>query len=509
MNALERLLGDRELKLPSLPVVGLNILKTFKDDDFSFNKLAATISTDPALAMRTLSVANSALYGLPNKVDDLERAVKILGGDALKNIALSFVIIEGLKKYETAEYKFEDFWKTALTSAVAAELLNGKLRKRSGAGFVNALLMDIGRVVIFTVRPDEYLHLLEESEITGKEIVLLERETFGFDHQQVGREILDLWGLPESITLPVAYHHDRENCPKIYTDSAEILNASSMVSSLYHGLNSAHKMSVFSSLMNTKFGFDDTAVFEFMDDAADKSLDILRTFRIDPGELKPYSAMLEDANKELSKLNTSYEQLVIELKQSKERAEGLADKLVGANKKLRGLAFNDSLTGLYNHRSFHEAMDNEINKVKKAGVGFSLILFDIDNFKAINDSFGHRQGDEVLKTTSRIITEATIGTNDTGMVAARFGGDEFALLMPGSDINEATIIAEKIRKDIEESNFQSAGHLISFTVSVGVGSCLPTDAILSKDMIFENVDKALYVSKKSGRNKVSIAKAET
>src|SRR5208282_2497431 len=112
-----------------------------------------------------------------------------------------------------------------------------------------------------------------------------------------------------------------------------------------------------------------------------KSLEILSSFDITPGAMKPFSLILQEANEELTDLNTSYEMLVIEMKQAKDKAEKLAKELHIANEKLHELASCDALTGLYNHRFFQEAIDNELTLSKNCKKEFSLIIFDIDHFK--------------------------------------------------------------------------------------------------------------------------------
>ena len=111
------------IRLPSPPAISVRILEVVKKDDFSFGELAAIIQADPALAARILKVANSSFYSLPSKVSSIEKALSILGVNALKNIALSFVTSRDLKAQADGGFDFNFFWRRSIAAAVSAELI--------------------------------------------------------------------------------------------------------------------------------------------------------------------------------------------------------------------------------------------------------------------------------------------------------------------------------------------------------------------------------------------------
>lgn len=133
------------------------------------------------------------------------------------------------------------------------------------------------------------------------------------------------------------------------------------------------------------------------------------------------------------------------------------------------------------------------------GIPFSLITFDIDHFKKVNDTYGHPAGDFVLVEIARIIREKLIRGND---FFARSGGEEFCLILLGSEVNQAHEIGERIRHTIEDHKFVFEGKLIPVTISVGVATRNEKDK--SWDNVFERADKALYHSKRNGRNQVHV-----
>ncbi len=167
-------------------------------------------------------------------------------------------------------------------------------------------------------------------------------------------------------------------------------------------------------------------------------------------------------------------------------------------RQIHEMATRDGLTGVYNHRYFQEKLAEELAKAERYNKDLSLILLDVDHFKKFNDSYGHQEGDKVLKVVSEIIRGTVRAKIDT---VARYGGEEFAVILPESDGNLGRELAERVRKNIEGYLFENNGKtLYRVTVSMGVAS-YPFDAREQKVLI-QYADQALYEAKKAGRNRV-------
>ncbi len=161
--------------------------------------------------------------------------------------------------------------------------------------------------------------------------------------------------------------------------------------------------------------------------------------------------------------------------------------------KMKELAMRDKLTSLYNRHMFLEILNQTISRMKRYNINSVLIIADIDHFKEINDNYGHNKGDSVLKQFAEILNR-NIRESDT---SARWGGEEFVILLPNTNIDDGINIAEKIRGIIEQSDF-NIGKTI--TCSFGVAEIKPEDS--DKPVIIEKADKMLYKAKKNGRNRV-------
>lgn len=157
-------------------------------------------------------------------------------------------------------------------------------------------------------------------------------------------------------------------------------------------------------------------------------------------------------------------------------------------------ATTDTLTGCYNRKMFNDLLRAEIKKADRYDKKFSLIILDIDNFKAVNDTHGHLTGDEVLKDLAAIVS-GSIRESD---IFARWGGEEFSVLLPETDLQGGAILAEKIRVNVKSHRFNQVGNL---TCSFGVSE-YKTDE--PRDTLISNADWALYHAKNQGKNQVAI-----
>ncbi|MFC1782451.1 diguanylate cyclase [Planctomycetota bacterium] len=164
---------------------------------------------------------------------------------------------------------------------------------------------------------------------------------------------------------------------------------------------------------------------------------------------------------------------------------------------VRQRAQTDSMTGLVNHQTFYDELDKEVQRSKRYGGSLSLIMIDLDNLKQINDEFGHRAGDAVLLHVSEQINRCT-RTND---VAARYGGDEFAIILPNTSVAEALVVAERIAQMVSGQTVKHEGKEFHASVSVGVGQYRKGASI--EDFMNES-DSALFEAKSSGKNCIQV-----
>jgi len=166
--------------------------------------------------------------------------------------------------------------------------------------------------------------------------------------------------------------------------------------------------------------------------------------------------------------------------------------------KLHMEAHTDGLTQCFNKSYFNNALDMEVKKSKVTGSPLSLIIFDLDHFKKLNDNYGHDAGDYVLKEMSRVIRGNGVREGD---VFARYGGEEFVILLPKTNIKQGFEIAERLRKLVEENQFVYDNKRLPVTASIGVADY--RQGVNNGTDLFKRADSAVYKSKEGGRNQVN------
>lgn len=215
------------------------------------------------------------------------------------------------------------------------------------------------------------------------------------------------------------------------------------------------------------------------------------------GWLEAAHAKLTDRNRELATAKASIEQHRDHLESLVAELQRVNQELTAANRQLEHLAATDGLTGLNCRRRFIELADSEVLRSRRYGMALSLIMLDLDHFKEINDRFGHHAGDVAL-TTLAVFLENTRRAND---VVGRLGGEEFAMLLPETSLEDARVVAERIRAGIAATTLNDCGHTYGVTSSIGIVQLGDEDL----DALLSRADAAMYQAKTGGRNRVIAA----
>jgi len=173
-----------------------------------------------------------------------------------------------------------------------------------------------------------------------------------------------------------------------------------------------------------------------------------------------------------------------------------------ANRKLQYLAVIDGLTELANRRQFDECLNREWKRLQRENLPISLIMCDVDFFKAYNDTYGHQLGDDCLRSVAKAIKASVKRSTD---LAARYGGEEFALILPNTDASGAHKIAETIQEEIQKIKIEHSRSKVSnyISLSLGISTIIPSIKILPEELV-KAADKALYAAKTQGRNRAVI-----
>lgn len=174
------------------------------------------------------------------------------------------------------------------------------------------------------------------------------------------------------------------------------------------------------------------------------------------------------------------------------------DYLRSLSQRLSVASITDELTGLRNSRYFWSRLSEEFAMTKRKDYSLSLVIFDLDDFKKINDTWGHKKGDQVLERVGDLL-KSEVRRYD---LAARIGGEEFALLLPGTDLETASYIGERLRAKFSTLQFSTGESGSPFYVTASAGVATTADSVETSRQLFERADQALYEAKSSGRDRL-------
>lgn len=209
--------------------------------------------------------------------------------------------------------------------------------------------------------------------------------------------------------------------------------------------------------------------------------------------LQAIGSHMEDFRRHEDERSAAAEERIQQLNERLRSMERETAELRARVREERRLALIDALTGIYNRMAYDERIEQEYARWRRFGEPLSLVMADIDNFKDINDTYGHVAGDKVLRTIAKLL-ESKIRETD---FLARYGGEEFVILMPGAGAADARAVAEKLRLEVESCGFHYRGTGVSITISCGIAEFGDGD---DPDRVFERADNAMYRAKESGRN---------
>lgn len=194
--------------LPSLPIVVLDVLKSFEQADASVGMLADKVAKDQALAAKTLRIANSSFYGLSRKVTTIEQAITILGFDSVRVLIAAAAVTDVFAGSRQDAFDFKAFWRHAIGTGLCAKMLARQMKLNQDYAFVCGLMHDIGRLVLVTRFPDQYAAVMQYRDEKDCYVLEAERAVLEMDHAMVGRALADYWRFPLIMQKAIANHHN-------------------------------------------------------------------------------------------------------------------------------------------------------------------------------------------------------------------------------------------------------------------------------------------------------------
>lgn len=502
------LLADR---LPTLPQVALRVIELAQQCEPDLDALILAIKADPSICSRMLVTVNSAMFGLKQRVSSIEVAVPILGVNLVRTLVLG-LSLSGCRAGAAQLRQARRLWRCSVTQAVCAELLAAKVASADPAvWFLAGLLLDIGRLALLCGESSSYAQLVDRCDDL-EDLIRAEEQEFGCTHAIVSRELCRKWALDDLVTEAVAHHHDvvdhsePTNGP-VMADLMDAMRLSSRIADYLERLRrgmDADFQPICEELCQI-WGHDPASAVAMLVDIDERVAEVATMFGIDVGEAVSIDGLsidglVQQAESALLELAVQGQ---IEAAVAARRAEAAEQELGRAKEEsqelMKQVSF-DPLTGALTRRGLLEALADRIDECQRRGRCLGVVFMDLDRFKSINDTFGHKLGDELLTRFVRVI-QSSIREEDE---VFRYGGDEFVVTF--STTNEAILarMAERIRRYVEKLRLNSHPDL-AFTSSMGLVIVTPADFhAVAAARVLEEADNAMYIAKKAGGNQVAM-----
>jgi diguanylate cyclase (GGDEF)-like protein len=473
--------------LPSLPSVAIQVLDLAAKADVDIAEIARIISKDPALSTKILRTVNSSFYGRSQHVSTISHALVILGLQSVKTLVLGFSLVTTLRKSKSKGFKHLNYWRRSIFSATAARTLAIKMNiVQQEEAFLAALLQDIGMLVMDQVLVPQYSEICDKAN-THEELVKAEYETLQMTHAEVGAILAEQWKLPPILTVTIgASHHAEIVVDPALKRLAQLIQLSGWCADVFVNEQPASAIVQVRTFCATNFKMSEAAVDQLLQEIAAKTKEVVSLFEVNIGAAADYEAILKKANEALVELTLQSQMHATQLQQQ--------------NQVLKQQATTDALTGLHNRAAFDQALAEQCKLAQEQRKPLTLLLLDVDKFKSVNDKFGHQAGDQVLSCLGKLLRSAARPQD----LAARYGGEEMALILPGTGRAVGAAIAETIRRAVAAQPVQLPKATIPITVSIGVATLESAGKLASPEHLFKAADLAVYAAKHGGRNCVKI-----
>ena len=474
-------------RLPSLPTVAVNVIELCRDDNVKIEEIANTLSNDPALSGKVLKTVNSSYYGLRQSVTTISQAIVILGLNSVKTLALSFSLVNALKGATGEDFDPNKFWRRVLYSATGAKVIAEHLGMEDQEEvFLGALLQDIGVLAMMQQLGKPYINILSTIGDRHEELTFLETMEFDLTHASVGAELAERWKLPSILIEPIKFHEKPESASAALKPLVRAVALGALSSSVFLE-HPKDALETFYKRAHQWFKIDKQDADQIIQRIDLASKELGRFFEIDASGANDIGSILVEANEVLQDVT---------FKAQQDNA-----KLQEENKTLEEKATKDALTGISNRGHFNDRLKFHFEHASRQGQPVSLILFDADHFKAVNDTHGHPAGDAVLVHIAKTVEDLA----PESAIVARYGGEEFAIILPNTERKDAAFLAEEVRKTFETLPIDIDDALqLTVTASIGVATFDGLRVFTKPEQLIKAADQAVYAAKYAGRNCVRV-----
>ncbi|MFO0916731.1 MAG: diguanylate cyclase [Planctomycetaceae bacterium] len=494
-------------QLPTLPSVAAKLLELTKDPETEIRQVVDVIKSDPAITAKILKAANSSFFGLASEVRTIDRAVPLLGTTVATSLALCFTLSDDAMTKGPAAAHYLAYWKQSIVQAAAAETL-AQRHNRAVAGefFLCGLLLDIGQLAMLKTIPRQYCPVRDSVQELDRPLIECEVQSLGFSHVDIGSKLMEHWKLPAMMVQAAQRHHApwtalAELKDQPHFELVVAMVAAAAIGDYFCTPFKGRALEQLRVLAGHCWQMTEADVDQLLADADERFKLAGDLFQVDLTSFGSPADLMVEANEQLAQIAVKEHLAGAQAAVKQQSAEAETRALQSHNEELKQQALRDPLTGLYNRHFFDETIAREFRACARDASPIGVLFADVDHFKKLNDTYGHQCGDEVLQRISKIFSDSIRGSD----TVARFGGEEFVILVKQPTEKGLERIAERIREQIALEPFTFQQSRIAVTVSLGAAMTIPNrQGTDSPRELIAAADDCLYQSKHAGRNRVTI-----
>jgi diguanylate cyclase (GGDEF)-like protein len=488
MNAKQSPALFAELKaanrLPSPPGTALRVLELSRRDDVELQEIADAVMSDPVLSGRLLKFANMSIVATGRDVTSIRDAVLILGLRTVKLISLGFSLVSPDIRSRCPGFDLKRFWSESFARAAIARHIKIILSEADREeAFTAALLAGIGRLALAQGATEAYVRVMEKVG-EGYSLIDGERHVLGVDHIQFGAQLLTYWELPARLVHAVEYQNEPTQAPEAVQSLANSVHLAIRLAPAFiakEELN-ADQRDATRDVVENALRLDEESWKRTADQILDDYLRIAGVFNVEINSEGSIRDLYEEAKEEATRVG-----VVARLED--------AAALEGSKALLRRASI-DPLTGMANRARFDERLDEAIQGVRRGYGDVALLLFDLDHFKRLNDTYDRRTGDLVLKRVARAVRRVHRETD----LLARYAGEAFAILASFIDRKAAALMAARVQLCVERLQIPLHEGTLRTTISLGMALTADYESTPEPGQLLADADAQLYISKQNGRN---------
>jgi len=482
----------RSVNFPSPPGVATHIIELAQDPEIEMGKVAKALSMDSALSSKVLRIANSPLYAQRRKSENLRQALVVLGLNATLTLALSFSLVKSLRGAKPNGLNYKLYWRRALLAATAARALGDAMHQTLAEEiFLAALLQDVGMLALDQAVPDLYRDG-EKLQRDHAALAAHEKKRVQADHAFVGGWLMRSWNLPERLYRAIEHSHHLELSYSAHPAGIfdRCVALSGPVADLFLLDPEERQFAETALCAERSLGLDRMAFGQVLGTIGSM---IPETEAIFESELlsKQHPDLILEQARDVLMLRSLH--ALREINTLRASADGSSAQSIELEEETR----RDALTGVYNRGYLEQFLAREFENSTRHKWSLSVAFVDLDNFKLLNENFGHQAGDRVLQATARILRG---NTRETDMIA-RYGGEEFVVVLPATDADTAHNICERIVMAFRNTGHVVGSHHAKVTVSIGCATHGAQIQFPNYADFIKAADQALYTAKLRGRNR--------